>query len=124
VAVFQLSSHKPILCFKVTGKLTSDDLNQLQATARAHIENWGKISVMVILEDFLGWEKGPGWGNIGIAGKKDWNIEKLAIVGAPQWQDWVCAFVGKGFRPAATEYFLPTHLKKARKWLSDEAASR
>ena len=123
MGVFQLSFSKPILCFKITGKLTSDELKQLQATAKAGIENWGKISVMVILENFLGWEKGPGWGDISFASKYDWNIEKMAIVGPPQWQDWVCAFVGKGFRSVATEYFLPTQLKKARKWLSVETES-
>jgi hypothetical protein len=31
--------------------------------------------------------------------------------------------VGKGFRSVATEFFLPSQLDKARKWLSSDIAN-
>jgi predicted ATP-grasp superfamily ATP-dependent carboligase len=47
----------------------------------------------------------------------DQDIAKIAVVGDEQWRDLVCAFLAKGFRAAAVEYFLPTELVKARAWL-------
>ena len=52
----------------------------------------------------------------------DQDISKIAIVGEEQWRDLVCAFLAKGFRTAAVEYFVPTDLAKARAWLEAEKA--
>jgi len=123
MSVQQLSSSKPILSFKVTGTLTSLEVGSMQAATLAGIRNWGKVSALVIIEDFLGWEKGPGWEDTSFANEHDQNIEKMALVGPEQWRDWVCAFAGKGFRPVAIEYFLPSQLEKAREWLSNDSPS-
>ena len=123
MAVYTPSSSKPILCFKITGRLTWAELNQLQATAKTSIENWGQISVLVILENFEGWKKGSGWGDTSFSDEHDQNIGKMAIVGPERWRDWVCAFVGKGLRSVTTEFFLPSQLDKARKWLSSDVAN-
>ena len=122
MSVFRLSSSKPILSFKISGTLTRADLGQLQTTAIERIEDWGKVSALVILNDFLGWEKGAGLEDMFFAPEHDRNIEKIAIVGPEQWRDLVYAFAGKGFRPAAIEYFLPSQLETAKKWLSQEAS--
>ena len=120
MGVYQLRLAKPIICLKVTGRLTKAELGQMQSAAIAGIKDWGKISALVILEDFIGWEKDSGWEDISLADEHEQKIEKMAIVGPERWRDWVCAFVGKGFRPMAIEYFLPSQLKNARHWLSSE----
>jgi len=76
----------------------------------------------VTLEDFLGWEKGPGWDDMSFSNEHDRNFEKMAIVGPEQWRDWACAFAGKGFRSVAVEYFVPSQLERAKDWLSNDAS--
>ena len=120
MSVFRLSSSKPILSFEVTGTLTRAEFGQLQTTAIDRIEDWGKVSALFILKNFLGWEKGPGWEDMVFSLDHERNLEKMAIVGPEQWRDLVCAFVGKGFRSAAIEYFLPSQLETAKKWLTDK----
>jgi hypothetical protein len=118
VGVQQLSSSKPVLCFKVTGTLTRAELGWLQDKAIAGIKDWGKVSALVILEDFRGWKKGPGWEDVSFASEHDPNIQKIAIVGPEQWRDLASIFAGKGLRSVEVVYFLPSQSEQARKWLS------
>ena len=92
----------------------------MQSAAVTGIKHWRKIRALVILDDFLGWEKGSGWEDTSFADEHDSNIEKMAIVGPEEWRDWVYAFAGKGFRAVAIEYFLPLQLDEARKWLGNK----
>ena len=124
MGITQLSSSKPVLCFKVTGTLTSAEVAWMQSKAVAGINSWGKVRALVILEDFQGWKKGPGWDDMSFSNEHDRNIEKMAIVGPEQWRDWACAFAGKGFRSVAVEYFVPSQLEKAKDWLSNDASEK
>jgi hypothetical protein len=119
VGVQQLSSSKPVLSFKVTGTLTRAELGWLQNKAIAGIKDWGKVRALVILEDFDGWKRGSGWDDMSFANEHDHDIEKMAIVGPEQWRDLACVFAGKGLRSVAVEYFLPSQLEQARRWLSN-----
>ncbi|MGH7844003.1 MAG: STAS/SEC14 domain-containing protein [Candidatus Binatia bacterium] len=49
------------------------------------------------------------------------DIDKIAVVGDEKWKDLVYAFLAKGFRRAAVEYFVPGDLAKARAWLGADA---
>ena len=120
MAVDQLSSSKPILCFKITGTLTRAEVAWLQAKAVAGIRSWGKVRALAILEDFEGWKKEPGWDDTSFSNEHDRNIEKMAIVGPEQWRDWACAFAGKGFRSVEVQYFVPSQLERAKDWLSSD----
>jgi hypothetical protein len=83
MAVQQVSSSKPVLCFKVTGTLTWAELGWLQSKAVAGIKSWGKVRALVILEDFQGWKTGPGWDDMSFANEHDRNIEKNCDCRAP-----------------------------------------
>jgi SpoIIAA-like len=123
MGVQQLGSTGSILRFKVTETLTRAEVGSMQAAAAAGIRLWGKVSALVILEDFLGWEKASGWEDTSFVDEHDPNIERMAFVGPKEWRDWVCAFAGKGFRSVAIEYFLPLQLDKAKEWLSNDTLS-
>jgi hypothetical protein len=51
--------------------------------------------------------------------RNDPYIEKIAIVGDPQWQDLVYAFTLKGLRPVPIEYFSTDEEFRARQWLKE-----
>ena len=107
----------PIISAKISGELSRGEVGQLQSAALTAIARHGKISALFVLEDFSGWKRESGWGDLGFLTAHDHEIAKIAVVGDEQWRDFTNAFLAKGFRQAAVEYFLPAELAKARAWL-------
>jgi hypothetical protein len=115
-----LDATGPIISVKISGELDRSEVSQIQAVALKAIQRWGKISALFALDDFLGWKREGNWGDISFMTQHDQNITKIAVVGEEQWRDLICAFLAKGFRGAAVEYFVPTDLAKARAWLETD----
>ncbi|HEX2932137.1 MAG TPA: STAS/SEC14 domain-containing protein [Candidatus Binatia bacterium] len=112
-----IDAFGPVISAKISGELGRSEVNQIQAAALDAIRRCGKISALFILENFIGWKQESGWGDITFLTEHDQDIAKIAVVGEDQWRDLVYAFLAKGFRQAAIEYFLPGDLAKARAWL-------
>jgi hypothetical protein len=107
-----------ILAAKVTGKLTQPEMVAWQKTVVGLIQEHGKVRLLVIAENFQGWEKGGDWGDISFQMDYDPHIEKMALVGEPQWEELALVFSGKGFRKFPIEYFSPGNLDNAKAWLA------
>ncbi len=107
----------PIISVKISGELDKSEVSQIQAAALQAIRRCGKISALFILENFQGWKREGNWGDITFLTAHDKDIAKIAVIGAEEWRDFVYAFLAKGLRQAAVEYFLPGDLTKARAWL-------
>ncbi len=107
----------PIISAEISGELGKSEVGQMQAAALDAIQRYGKISALFILENFQGWKREGDWGDVSFLIEHDKEIAKIAVVGDEQWRDFVYAFLAKGFRQAAVEYFLPADLAKARAWL-------
>jgi hypothetical protein len=110
----------PIISVKISGEIEKTEVTQIQAAALGAIQRCGRISALFILDDFRGWKRDGNWGDISFMTQHDQEIVKIAVVGDEQWRDLVCAFLAKGFRTAAVEYFVPSDLPKARAWLETE----
>ncbi|HEX7232344.1 MAG TPA: STAS/SEC14 domain-containing protein [Candidatus Binatia bacterium] len=115
-----LDASGPLITVKISGEIGREEVGQIQATALKTIQQCGKISALFTLDDFRGWKRDGHWGDISFMTQHDQDIAKIAVVGEEQWRDLVCAFLAKGFRSAAIEYFLPAELVKARAWLEPE----
>jgi hypothetical protein len=111
----------PVISAKISGELTKSEVSQMQSAALAAIRRCGKISALFILEKFAGWARAGDWGDITFMTEHDQDIVKIAVVGEEQWRDFAEAFLAKGFRQAAVEYFLPADLAKARAWLAADS---
>lgn len=105
-----------IITMKVTGKLKYADLAAAQKSAAQTIKKIGKVKILVITENFQGWEKGK-WGDVSFSSENDANIEKIAIVCEKQWEELAQLFVAKGVRRVQIEFFPPDQLEMARAWL-------
>jgi len=110
----------PMISVKISGEIEKTEVTQIQAAALGAIQRCGKIRALFILDNFHGWKRDGNWGDITFMTQHDQEISKIAVVGDEQWRDLVCAFLAKGFRAAAVEYFVPTDLPKARAWLETE----
>jgi hypothetical protein len=109
-----------VMIVEIRNELTKSDADKMQAAAGLAIKQWGKIRVLVKLEDFSGWEKHPHWGDVTFMQEDGQNIEKMAIIGAENWRIMVEAFTGKGFRSTAIQYFVPSEYDNAIAWLGEK----
>jgi len=79
-----------------------------------------KPRLLVILENFEGWERGADWGNdLDFLFLHSGKISKIAIVAEPRWETLALAFAGAGVRRAPVKFFPPNELEKARSWLAE-----
>jgi hypothetical protein len=113
-----LEASGSIVSARISGELGSSEVRQIQELAAEAIRRSGKISALFILENFRGWKREGEWGDITFLTEHDKEIAKIAVVGDEEWRDLIYAFLAKGFRQAAVEYFLPGDLSKARSWLA------
>ncbi len=107
-----------ILTVKITGKLTYPEQIALQKQAVERLQGQGKARILVIAEEFQGWDRAGNWGDISFQAKYDPLIERMAIVGEKRWEDLTLIFTSKGFRKFPIEYFAPADLAKARSWVA------
>jgi hypothetical protein len=96
-----IDASGPIISAKVSGELGRPEVSQMQAAALDAIRRCGRISALVILENFQGWKREGNWGDITFLTAHDQDIAKIAVVGEEQWRDLIYAFLAKGFRQAA-----------------------
>jgi hypothetical protein len=105
--------------FRVTGMLKKSELDEAQAGAREEIARGGQIKVLLLLEEFQGWEPGADWADMEFAYTHGNQIEKIAIVADPKWETEALMFVGAGFRRTKVQFFPSADLARARTWLAE-----
>ena len=94
--------------------------SEWDAVLPTEARQWGpttRVKVLVILEDFKGWERGADWGDITFFDTYGDQIDKIAIVADAKWEVEILAFAGAGFRRAPVKFFPISQLTSARAWL-------
>ena len=107
-----------LVTLRVSGRLTQNELAAAQAEMSRVIATGGKVRILVLADDFAGWEKGGSWADFSFQQAHDDDIERIAIVGDAKWQDLALIFTTKGLRPFPIEYFTVERLDEARDWLA------
>lgn len=102
----------------LSGTLLQAELSVIQKEAAAIIRGLGKARILVIADQFAGWEKGGDWGDVSFQCENDAFIDKIALVGDKKWEGLAVIFAGKGVRRPAIEFFPKTELERARLWLA------
>ncbi len=106
-----------VLCARISGTMSVADLRRLQDAGLDVIKQGVKLRLLVLLEDFRGWERSGDWATAGLLPEQDRDIQKIAIVGDEQWRDQACAFVARGLRSFEIEYFASSARAEAGRWL-------
>lgn len=107
-----------LITVRISGLLTHSELTGLQTQIVRELQHSGMVRVLILTENFTGWEKGGNWGDISFQADHDADIEKMAIVGEAKWEELASIFTGRGLRPFPIEYFLPDEIEKARAWIA------
>lgn len=106
-----------LLMLIVSEKLSQPELAEMQRETEKVLQKHAKVRILVVAENFQGWEKGGDWGDLSFQERNDSKIECMALVGDRRWKELVLAFVGQGLREFPIEYFEHGELAKARAWL-------
>lgn len=106
---------------RVNGLLKKSELDAAQASSAKQLaakENVN-VKVLIIVENFQGWEGGADWGDMSFYAEHGDKIIKIAIVGDPKREaDWMM-FMGGGVRPSPVKFFPSEQIAQARAWLRD-----
>lgn len=119
MAVTFQQENDTLVVIRINGLLKKSELDSVQAAAAKQLADKGQISVkiLVIVENFDGWEGGADWGDMSFYAEHGDKMAKIAIVGDPKREaDWMM-FMGSGIRPSPIKFFPPSQIAQARAWL-------
>jgi hypothetical protein len=103
---------------KIIGKLTTEDYALIVGELEKNINKFGKIRLLIELQDFHGWTAGAMWEDIKFDFKHFYDIEKIAVIGENRWEKGMTLFF-KPFTRADVRYFARGRLAEALKWIRE-----
>ncbi len=108
----------------INGILQRADMAEFEKAIAQRMDEGERPRVLVLLENFGGWQKGVDWNNFDFMFSYGDKIAKIAICGAGDRQSEVKAFTGAGLRPTPVKFFTAAETEAARAWLleSDRSA--
>jgi hypothetical protein len=105
---------------RIKGLLKKSELDAVQAAAAKQFSAQPDIRVklLMIIENFEGWEGGVDWGDMSFYAAYGDRIMKIAIVADPKREADLMMFMGAGIRPSPIKFFPPEQIAQARAWLA------
>lgn len=94
--------------------------SEFDAAVNAEAAQWGpetRVRVLVLADEFQGWEQNEEWGDISFFFAHGDQIDRIAIVADPKWETEMMLFAGAGLRRAPVRFFPSGQTASARAWL-------
>jgi hypothetical protein len=104
---------------RISGILKRSEFGAAQTELARKIDIGLKPRLLVILENFEGWERAADWSDLDFMISYGGKIFKIALVAEPRWETLALAFAGAGIRRAPVKFFRPNELEQARSWLAE-----
>ena len=111
-------SNDRLLVLRVGGELKKSELDAAQSEFVKKIAGAGTVKLLVLLENFTGWERGEQWGDTDFFLSPRNDFEKIAVVGNLRWEAQALAFKGAGLRKGPVKFFPETGESEARACLA------
>jgi hypothetical protein len=108
-----------IYVLRISGILKRSEFAAEQSGLALQIDSGSKPRLLVILENFEGWERGADWNDLDFLISHGGKISKIAVVAEPRWETLALAFAGAGVRRTPVKFFPPNELEQARSWLAE-----
>jgi hypothetical protein len=105
-----------ILVVELVGTLVKEDYKPLVQEFNRLVGMHGKISVLLDMTRFEGWDMAALWQEIKFDLQHLDKMERLAVVGEKRWQHAI-ASAGKAFFSAEVRYFDAADAAQARQWI-------
>ena len=104
---------------EIRGTLGKAEFDRCLTSLVSQIEDGGPLRLMVVLDQFDGWEAKDAWNDIGIYIKHGDAVGRIAIVGDERWRDLALMFAVADLRKAPVEFFPAHDAAAADKWLME-----
>lgn len=98
--------------------LRTIDLDRCQHQLVPEIERLGTVRLLIVVQNFAGWDPTAPWNDLSFYVKHGDAIERIAIVGPDRWRSHLLMFAAADLRKGRVEYFPPGAEAEARAWLS------
>ncbi len=108
-----------LVTMTLSGKLVKDDYSEFVPQIEALMQKVGKIRILLVMEDFHGWDLAAVWEDTKFDMHHFGDIEKLAMVGDAAWEKWMASFC-KPFTKATIKYFDLSERDAAMAWLKSD----
>lgn len=109
-------SEANIFGFRVSGRLTLADYQEFLPMLDSLIQEQGKISLLIELRDFKGWDMEAAKEDYRYGMAHQENLERIAIVGDKAWQRWMTT-LSAPFVSSEIQYFGQDEKNEAWEWL-------
>jgi SpoIIAA-like len=107
-----------IVGIHATGMLTTTDYDQVLVPKLAELSQTFDTlrSLFYMDRDFKGWDLSAAWANTKLDFRFRGHLERVAIVGAPTWEEW-CVRVAGLVMKGELETFRAEQLEDAWEWV-------
>jgi len=106
-----------VFVVKLIGTLAKEDYRPLVIEFSRLAKEHGKLSVLLDMTRFEGWDAAALWQEIKFDTKHMSEMERLAVIGEKRWQQAIATFA-KPFTPAEVRYFDTAEAEQARQWIA------
>jgi hypothetical protein len=115
---FMQESSGNVLGVQAGGKLTENDYKcRLVPRLESLIARFGRVTVLFYMDEtFQGWDLKSAWANTTLDVRHRADFERIAVVGAPAWEEW-CVKLAGIFMTGKIRTFPPEQLQQAWGWL-------
>ena len=116
-ATFQYDPSTQLVELHVRGTLKRAEFAECESELAGLITGGASPRILVVCENFGGWERGQDWNNLDFMFSHGAKIARIAIVGAGTKEDELKAFTGAGMRPTPVRFFAADEATEATVWL-------
>ena len=107
--------------FRISGKVTAEDYDTLLPKLDQAIETHGSINILVLMEEFAGWEGMDAAKADFRFGKDQYRqVEKAAFISDKKWMEWSVKIMDPFTRRTEEKFFEPEQMEEAWAWVLGE----
>jgi len=108
-----------ILGFRATGRLSQADYREvLEPCVRSLLERFETLKVLFLTDEpFDGWSPTAAWTNTMFDLKHRRDFDKVAVVGAPKWEEWCVKAAARLLMSGEMRTFRRDELARAWEWV-------
>ena len=101
----------------ISGRLDRSSFKATEEKMTELITSGKQPRILVVLDEFLGWDQQGDWNNLDFMFTHGDKIERIAVVGDKRWESEVKMFTGAGIRKTPVGYFESDRIDDARAWV-------
>lgn len=109
-------SSGPVVGYRVAGKVTIEDYQQLNPEIQALVDRYDNVKLLLDLQEFAGEEVKAWLPDLRFGHRFHDKIAKMVIIGDKRWQKWLAALSSPWYA-RETRFFEPEESDKAWAWL-------